>query len=82
MNKCRRCLLQEMENENDYYQKVIIYRNLLSQKIKTPDDIYNERLNYCKRCEYLESGTCMQCGCYVEIRAARIDMHCPLDKNW
>jgi hypothetical protein len=21
----------------------------------------------------------MQCGCYVEMRAARTDMHCPLD---
>ena len=25
------------------------------------------------------AGTCMQCGCYVEMRAARTDMHCPLD---
>ena len=31
----------------------------------------------CKACGSLESGTCMQCGCYVEMRAARIDMHCP-----
>lgn len=25
-------------------------------------------------------GTGMACGCYVEMRAARLDMHCPLTR--
>lgn len=39
------------------------------------------RLEGCKSCDELQNGTCMQCGCYVEIRAARLDMHCPM-KQW
>ena len=34
----------------------------------------------CRRCENLDNGTCMACGCYVEMRAARLDMHCPLTR--
>ena len=45
---------------------------------RTPDADYERRLAACKECRHLENGTCMQCGCYVEMRAARTDMHCPL----
>ena len=77
-NQCRRCLLQEMTDENDYYQSVVRYRALPAKK-RTPDAAYAARLACCKACDALNAGTCMQCGCYVEMRAARTDMHCPLD---
>ncbi len=76
-NRCRRCLLREMAGENSYYESVKFYRETLPTKKRTPDDIYEIRLQTCKACASLESGTCMQCGCYVEMRAARLDMHCP-----
>ena len=76
---CRRCLLQEMADENDYYQSVVRYRATLPAQKRTPDDAYAARLARCKACDQLNAGTCMQCGCYVEMRAARTDMHCPLD---
>lgn len=75
--RCRRCLLREMTDENSYYESVKFYRETLPPKKRTPDGVYEERLRACKACESLASGTCMQCGCYVEMRAARIDMHCP-----
>ena len=28
------------------------------------------RLSVCQDCEKLNAGTCMACGCYVELRAA------------
>ena len=31
-NQCRRCLLQEMTDENDYYQSVVRYRAALPAK--------------------------------------------------
>ena len=40
------------------------------------------RLACCKACDALNAGTCMQCGCYVEMRAARLDMHCPKEGQW
>ncbi|MCI8719776.1 MAG: hypothetical protein HFF71_00770 [Oscillospiraceae bacterium] len=76
-SRCRRCLLREMTGENSYYESVKFYRETMPPKKRTPDDVYETRLQACKACGSLESGTCMQCGCYVEMRAARIDMHCP-----
>ena len=66
-----------MTGENSYYESVKFYRETMPPKKRTPDDVYEPRLQACKACGSLESGTCMQCGCYVEMRAARIDMHCP-----
>lgn len=76
-NQCRRCLLQEMTDENDYYQSVVRYRAALPAKKRTPDAEYATRLACCKACDALNAGTCMQCGCYVEMRAARLDMALP-----
>ena len=79
---CRRCLLQEMAGENDYYQSVVRYRATMPAKKRTPDDAYAARLACCKACDQLNAGTCMQGGCYVEMRAARLDMHCPKEGQW
>ena len=48
-NQCRRCLLQEMTDENGYYQSVVRYRAALPAKKRTPDaaerrDLYAVRL--------------------------------------
>ncbi|MBR2950689.1 MAG: hypothetical protein IKC46_12660 [Lachnospiraceae bacterium] len=36
----------------------------------SPLSVYEQRLAVCKECDYLEVGTCLACGCYVELRAA------------
>ena len=81
--RCRRCLLREMTDENDYYESVKRYRTSMPAKQRTPDAEYESRVQLCRACGFLDSGTCMQCGCYVEMRAARRDMHCPMkDQKW
>ena len=45
---------------------------------KADDGVYKARLNVCGECEHLISGTCMKCGCYVELRAAYKKNKCPL----
>lgn len=80
--RCRRCLLTDLADENDYYQSVLRYRATMPARLRTPDDAYAARLEQCRRCEALDNGTCMQCGCYVEMRAARRDMHCPMPGRW
>ena len=83
VKRCRQCLLREMADENDYYKSVVFYRETMPKKKRTPDDMYEMRVLACKECPSLENGTCRQCGCYVEMRAARIDMHCPKqDAAW
>lgn len=81
--RCRRCLLRDMTDENDYYQSVLFYRSTMPKKKRTPDDEFEARLTACRECDSLENGTCRQCGCFVEMRAARVDMHCPKsDAAW
>ena len=83
VKRCRRCLLRDMTDENDYYQSVLFYRSTLPKKKRTPDSEYETRVAACRECESLENATCRQCGCYVEMRAARLDMHCPRkDAQW
>ena len=77
--RCRRCLLRD--TENDYYKSVLFYRSTLPAKKRTTDEVYEQRLQTCTVCGELQNATCMQCGCYVEMRAARLDMHCPM-KQW
>ena len=76
--RCRRCLLREMTGENEYYESVKRYRAALPARRRTPDDDYERRVLACRQCAHLDAGTCMQCGCYVEMRAARADLHCPM----
>ena len=67
-----------MAGENDYYRSVGFYRAAMPPEKRTPDGEYERRLRACKDCRELRDGTCMQCGCYVEMRAARVDARCPL----
>lgn len=81
--RCRRCLLRDMMDENDYYQSVVFYRATMPKKKRTPDREYEARVAVCRECGSLENGTCRLCGCFVEMRAARIDIHCPKpDAAW
>lgn len=81
--RCRQCLLRDMADEDGFYRGVLRYRSVLSEEERTPDGAYEARLSVCRSCGSLENGTCRQCGCFVEMRAARIDMHCPKkDAMW
>ena len=75
--RCRQCLLRDTLDEAAYYKTVLRVRESLSPRVRTPDDAYEARLAACTACEHLENGTCMRCGCLVEMRAMRLDMHCP-----
>ncbi len=53
----------------------------LPQKERAQDSLYAKRLDTCALCEKLLDNTCRSCGCYIELRAAKKDSHCP-DKKW
>lgn len=77
---CKRCLIREFD-EKRYYKELNKYINKLNKADRADDVLYISRLNVCKSCEKLNEGTCMACGCYVELRAAVIGSKCPL-KYW
>ena len=53
------------------------YVDSLSADEKTDEATYAARLNICRTCDDLHSGTCALCGCYVEARAAKKRQGCP-----
>ena len=44
---------------------------------KVEEAVYQQRLALCSMCDNLLSGTCLKCGCYVELRAAFANQKCP-----
>lgn len=78
--RCYKCLLRELDEEA-YMKQLHRYIELLDRDIKTAKEVYESRLSVCKECDYLEAGTCLACGCYVELRAAVKKNRCPY-KKW
>ena len=83
MAECRRCLLN-LEAERSVIDAINEKIASLSEKEKTSDSLYRERLDLCTKCDHLISGVCMKCGCYVELRAAFKSQGCPnvKDRKW
>lgn len=78
--ECKRCLLLTSGDE-DNYKLVQQYVAKIKPEEKCDDDAYNKRLEICRNCDNLISGTCIKCGCYVEFRAAFRNKKCP-DKKF
>lgn len=57
------------------------YKNAIKKEDATDRESYEKRLSLCKACDFLNAGTCLKCGCYVELRAAAKVGRCP-DKKW
>ena len=73
---CKHCLLKEL-TDSDYFQSVYHYISQLPQEQKTEELEYHHRLQHCQECDELINGMCSACGCFVEVRAAKKNQHCP-----
>ena len=73
---CKRCLLEETEDELALSRLIRSRVALLDERAKVSDAEYSRRLVLCESCDQLRNGTCMQCGCYVELRAAKRALRC------
>ena len=76
VNLCRRCLLEDMPDEQALYDLIRERIRSFPDGERAGDAEYRRRLALCRRCDQLLRGTCRQCGCYVEIRAAKREMRC------
>ena len=70
-----RCLLKEVQP--DLGQIVADYVNSLPEDARVSDEVYRQRLAACQSCDRLADGMCLDCGCYVEARAAKAGLKCP-----
>ncbi len=76
---CRKCLTRDIIDKDDYFKTLHELIDNLSEDVKTPKAEYERRLTCCIECERLVDGMCSACGCYVELRAAKKETHCPYD---
>ncbi|MGN0675261.1 MAG: DUF6171 family protein [Oscillospiraceae bacterium] len=76
---CKRCLLAEA-GMNGVYESVKGYIAAIPQEQKVSDKAYAARLDICRNCGSLTNGTCVKCGCFVEVRAVKKRLGCP-DEN-
>ncbi len=77
---CIRCLLREYDEEA-YISKLLRVIRLMKPQEKAGEEEMARRLEICKECDKLEMGTCLACGCYVELRSALKNGRCPY-KKW
>ena len=77
--RCLRCLLQEFD-EDTYIRTLKAHIERTPAGDRAAPEIYKTRLDTCKSCDRLERGTCLACGCYVELRAASRRSRCPYGK--
>jgi hypothetical protein len=70
-----RCLLKEANP--DLGRIVAEYVDSLPEAARVPDEVYRQRLTACEGCARLADGMCLDCGCYVEARAAKAGLKCP-----
>ena len=66
-------------------QRKEVLQSMLNHNIPAQDkadrQVYEARLNVCRGCDQLSNGTCMGCGCLVELRAAYRKEACPF-RRW
>ena len=72
-----RCLLKEA-GEQEMADSIAEYVALLDDAVRTGEADYRARLALCQTCDQLMNGTCRLCGCYVETRAAKKGLACPM----
>lgn len=74
---CRRCLLEDMEDQAALLRSIRELIEALPEEKRASEEARALRLAACRCCDHLKNGTCGLCGCFVELRAAKNQMHCP-----
>jgi hypothetical protein len=70
MEECKKRRLLLQSAREDVFAVVQKHIEKIPISNKTKKAVYQQRLVLCIMCDNLLSGTCLKCGCYVELRAA------------
>ncbi len=74
---CRRCMLEDLEEGTDIALALHLLIDAIPPEKRAGKVETDRRLDICRRCDHLLSGTCALCGCYVALRASRASSGCP-----
>lgn len=83
MEKKYPSLIEQVKNLSKFTLDVIKHLNNTGGKnLFVDDNIFNERMEICKKCDKYDSNQkrCMECGCFLESKARIILESCPLEK--
>ena len=72
---CKRCLLKDFDRD-EYFRSIYEYIENIPVEQKADPDLYESRIKICRECDHLLNGMCDLCGCFVEVRAAKVMQHC------
>ena len=78
---CLKCLIADLPQGEKLRQILTERLEQISEEERTGSAEYTMRLECCRKCGELHEGTCAQCGCYVELWAARKGKSCP-ENRW
>ena len=74
---CRLCVDPSLP-ESELIAYLDNYVRTLPEQQRVSAEAYLTRLQACSDCEHQLAYTCRKCGCYVQVRASKRAMHCPL----
>lgn len=74
---CKRCLIGDIPDQASLAELIRERIALLPEEQRADEALTASRLDVCRACDHLNSGTCALCGCYVELRASKRHMRCP-----
>lgn len=74
---CGRCLDVNLE-ESELIAYLDKYVSQLPAYERADERVYASRLRACAACPEMTRATCRLCGCYVQARAAKKRMRCPM----
>ena len=79
---CLRCLLSEL-GSTDYTRSLLEHIRSVPEDRRVSEEIYQARLRECRQCDRLLNALCLECGCYVELRALKPGAECAAAvKRW
>jgi hypothetical protein len=75
---CRKCL-EESADLRALAEHLDRYVDSLSDDIRVGPETYAKRVALCESCPRRVELLCSVCGCYIQARAAKKRMACPID---
>ena len=76
---CRKCFVAEMKRQGiteETYRAMLERIEEMDPELRCSKEVYEVRITACKKCVYLVEAMCGQCGCFVEVRAAKKISRC------
>ena len=77
---CKKCgILGDLPGDVASYAKKLY--DMMPESQRADEDLIEKRLKICSECKKRQDQTCLECGCYIQIRSFAKANHCPV-KKW